>query len=80
MSGPPKSGVSSVNRIVAEASSAAMPALSPEDAALDAQWRVAFGQPLPLLGAGPLVRAILADKAADAGQRPVSGDPPTGGR
>lgn len=35
--------------------------LSPEDAALDARWRAAFGQPLPLLGAGEIVRTILAE-------------------
>lgn len=38
--------------------------LSPEDAALDARWRAAFGQPLPLLGAGDIVRTILADQTA----------------
>ena len=39
--------------------------LSPEDAALDARWRAAFGQPLPLLGAGEIVRTILAEQTAN---------------
>lgn len=36
--------------------------LSPDDAALDALWREAFGQPLPILGAGHIVREILKDQ------------------
>ena len=36
--------------------------LSPDDAALDALWRETFGQPLPILGAGHIVRKILKDQ------------------
>jgi hypothetical protein len=54
--------------IEAEIGAASAPALSPEDTALDAQWRAAFGQPLPLLGAGPIVRTILAEKASASGR------------
>ena len=35
-------------------------ALSDEDRALDALWREKYGVPLPILGAGDIVRAILA--------------------
>lgn len=38
--------------------------MTPEDKALDALWRARFGQPLPILGAGDVVRAVLG---ADAG-------------
>lgn len=33
--------------------------LSNEDAVLDRLWREVFDQPLPLIGAGPVVRSIL---------------------
>ena len=33
--------------------------LSDTDAALDAEWRQAFGQPLPMLGAPDIARQIL---------------------
>ncbi len=36
--------------------------LSPDDAALDALWRETFGQPLPILGAGNIVREILKER------------------
>ena len=36
--------------------------LSPDDAALDALWRETFGQPLPILGAGHIVRKILKEQ------------------
>lgn len=36
--------------------------LSADDAALDALWRETFGQPLPILGAGHIVREILRER------------------
>lgn len=36
-----------------------MPDISPEDAKIDAEWRKAFGQPLPMLGAPEIARLIL---------------------
>lgn len=39
--------------------------LSAEDAALDAEWRATFGQPLPIIGAADIARAVL-DKAKQA--------------
>ena len=33
--------------------------LSVEDTVLDRLWRELFDQPLPLIGAGPVVRSIL---------------------
>nr|WP_314436070.1 hypothetical protein [uncultured Brevundimonas sp.] len=33
--------------------------LSNEDAVFDQFWRKVFDQPLPLIGAGPVVRSIL---------------------
>lgn len=40
--------------------------MSTEDRQLDAQWRDVFGQPLPILGAGELVRRILAQASSAA--------------
>jgi hypothetical protein len=34
--------------------------LSPEDRVLDDLWRERFGEPLPILGSGEIVRRILA--------------------
>lgn len=36
--------------------------LSADDTALDALWRETFGQPLPILGAGHVVRKILKER------------------
>jgi hypothetical protein len=33
--------------------------MTDEDRALDALWRERFGEPLPILGAGDIVRAVL---------------------
>ena len=33
--------------------------LTPEDQALDDLWRTCFNQPLPIIGAGDVVREIL---------------------
>lgn len=41
--------------------------LSPEDAELDARWRAVFGQPLPIIGAADIARAVL-DAAVKAGR------------
>lgn len=53
------------------------PTLSAEDENLDALWRAAFGQSLPILGAADAVRAILNDhnlKAAKTSHSPWSRD------
>lgn len=34
--------------------------ISAEDRELDRQWRAAFGEPLPMLGCGDIVRSVLA--------------------
>jgi len=34
-------------------------AMTDEDRRLDALWRERFGEPLPILGAGEIVRAVL---------------------
>jgi len=39
---------------------------SPEDIELDRLWRQVFNQPLPMLGAGDVARAILAKHLAKA--------------
>jgi hypothetical protein len=36
-----------------------MTALTDEDTELDQQWREAFGQPLPMLGAANIARKVL---------------------
>jgi len=36
-----------------------MTALTDEDLELDQQWREAFGQPLPMLGAASIARQVL---------------------
>ena len=36
--------------------------LTPEEVRLDQLWREHFGQPLPILGAGHIVREILKDQ------------------
>lgn len=33
--------------------------MTEEDQELDRQWREAFGEPMPILGAGDIVRRIL---------------------
>lgn len=38
--------------------------MTPEDLALDQQWRAKFGQPLPMIGASEIVRRILATTPA----------------
>lgn len=38
-----------------------MTVMSAEDEMLDALWREAFGQPLPMLGAPDIARRILAE-------------------
>lgn len=40
-----------------------MTALTPEDRELDRLWRLAFKQPLPMLGAPDAARSILAQHA-----------------
>lgn len=45
--------------------------MTDEDRALDALWRERFGEPLPILGAGEIVRSVLglpggASQQADA--------------
>ncbi|CAN5288373.1 hypothetical protein BH10PSE1_BH10PSE1_25100 [soil metagenome] len=42
-----------------------MPPTSNEDLELDQLWREMFGQPLPMLGAPEVVRAILAEHQAE---------------
>lgn len=37
--------------------------MTDEDRELDSLWRERFGEPLPILGAGEFVRAVLRDKA-----------------
>ena len=76
MSGALKPNDPAADRIEAEAGAAPVSKLSPEDAALDAQWRAAFGQPLPLLGAAPIVKMILADNAVDPGKQSLRRGPP----
>ena len=39
---------------------APMTGMTDEDRELDAQWRLVFQQPLPMLGAPDVARAILA--------------------
>lgn len=40
-----------------------MTPLTPEDRELDRLWRLMFNQPLPMLGAPDVARAILAQHA-----------------
>lgn len=35
------------------------PQMTPEEIKLDREWRVRFGQPLPMLGCANIVRRIL---------------------
>lgn len=35
--------------------------MTDEDRALDALWRERFGEPLPILGAGAVIKAVLGD-------------------
>jgi len=35
--------------------------MTEEDRALDALWREKFGEPLPILGAGVVIKAVLGD-------------------
>lgn len=50
-----------------------MTLMSDEDRQLDALWRQAFGEPLPILDAAPIVRAVLAARApADPSDPPVA--------
>ena len=46
-------------------------AFSPIDAELDARWRAAFGQPLPMLGAPDVARAILREHDASTAGNPA---------
>ncbi|MEH6663955.1 MAG: hypothetical protein V7678_03825 [Brevundimonas sp.] len=48
--------------------------MTPDDEALDVLWRERFGQPLPILGAGDAVRAILAADPAALAARPGSAE------
>lgn len=47
-----------------------MTPMTDEDRALDALWRQHFGEPLPILGAGPFVRQVLAGRAPAAPPEP----------
>lgn len=42
------------------------PRMTDEDRVLDALWREAFGEPLPILGAADLVRAVLGKALSEA--------------
>lgn len=42
--------------------------LSTEDTVLDRIWREHFDQPLPLIGAGPVVRSILKKEGVTDGE------------
>ncbi|RZJ02279.1 MAG: DNA methylase [Brevundimonas sp.] len=45
--------------------------MTAEDRALDVLWREAFGEPLPILGAGQFVTQVLkAKRAADRARGP----------
>lgn len=39
--------------------------MSAEDMALDALWREAFGEPLPMMGASDIVRTILRNHGVE---------------
>lgn len=50
--------------------------LTKEDQELDRQWRAMFGEPMPILGGGDIVRQILAEakqrQLSAAGKVPTS--------
>lgn len=51
--------------------------LSDEDAHLDEQWRLVFGQPLPMLGAPDIARQILNEHIARQEAEPAKRGTPS---
>lgn len=43
--------------------------MTQEDQDLDRQWRETFGEPLPILGAGDIVRQILDEAVQNKARR-----------